>query len=356
MEGSSWLKCPRRPRFRVGIHRAQRFLNGSWLTPSEEGYSRAIILRFLPAFVEKAQRRLHEAVTEWQAALQFVSWVRAGLARAGRGLQTILLLGDGACDNVGLWNALPARTVMLVRAAKNRVLYDPAPAYAGRGRKRKYGQRAPAPQDYLKAREGWKSLSLTVRGHSRRMVYRVEGPFVRRGANTVPVFLIVVRGQTWPSHGSRRRRKACFYLVNARFQAGQWVLPLSVEILLFWAWQRWELEVAHREVKSGFGLGDKQCFNPLSAVASVQFSAWVYSLLLLSAYRLWGLTAHPRKSAKWWKGSPRWSFNHLWRQLHHDCLRTTQFLPLLSLFPTNLAKKRPLAIILLDAMLSAAPA
>jgi hypothetical protein len=137
---------------------------------------------------------------------------------------------------------------------------------------------------------------------------------------------------------------------------GQWLLPLPVETCLFWAWQRWELEVAHREAKSGFSLGDKQSFNPFSAVASVQWSAWLYSLLLLAAYRAWGLTRYPRTTAKWWRGAPRWSFNHLWRALHLDCFHTTDFLPLFSLFPTNLAKNRPLATMLHDAMLAAAPA
>lgn len=33
LEGTSWLKCPRHPPWKVGIHRAQRFLNGSWLAP-----------------------------------------------------------------------------------------------------------------------------------------------------------------------------------------------------------------------------------------------------------------------------------------------------------------------------------
>ncbi len=31
MPGTSWLKAPRTPVFKVGIHRAQRFLHGSWL-------------------------------------------------------------------------------------------------------------------------------------------------------------------------------------------------------------------------------------------------------------------------------------------------------------------------------------
>jgi hypothetical protein len=356
MEGTSWLKCGRTPVWRAGIHRAQRFLNGSWLLPPEAGYSRAVILRLLPAFVERAQRRAHEALKEWQAALQFVRWVRCQLDQAGRTCQTVLLLGDGSFDHTGLWTALPENVVLLARTAKNRCLYQLPPTYAGRGRRRKYGQRAPAPQAWLSVRQGWQSTVLTVRAHQRRMVYRLEGPFLRRDAPNHPVYLLVVRGQAWKRHGARRQRKPCFYLVNAVHQQAQWHLPVPVETLLFWAWQRWELEVAHREVKSGFGLGDKQCWNPRAAVATVQWSAWVYSLLLLAAYRSWGLTRHPRTSAAWWSGPHRWSFNLLWHQLHLDCLATPEFLPLLSLFPTNLAKNRPLAQMLFDAMLAAAPA
>lgn len=57
MEGTSWLKCPRNPSWMISIHRAQRFLNGSWFTPLANGFSRAIPLRFLPAFTEKAVRQ-----------------------------------------------------------------------------------------------------------------------------------------------------------------------------------------------------------------------------------------------------------------------------------------------------------
>jgi hypothetical protein len=356
LEGTSWLKCPRTPVWKAGIHRAQRFVNGSWLTPPEQGYSRAIILRWLPAFVEKAKRRAYEAQKEWQAGLQFVRWVRTQLDELGRCGQLVLVLVDGSFDNTELWKALPERTVMLARTAKNRVLYHLPGRYAGRGARRKYGERAPQPQAFLHERSGWQTTTLTVRGRQRRMVYRVEGPVLRRQAPDQPLFLLVVKGQAWQRGERRRRREPSFYLVNAVLNNRQWTLPVPAASLLFWAWQRWELEVAHREVKSGFGLGDKQCFNPYAAVASVQWSAWVYSLLLLAAYRTWGLTHHPRSTAKWWRASPRWSFNHLWRALHTDCLLTTDFLPLFSLFPTNLAKNRPLAAMLYAAMLAAAPA
>ena len=55
LAGTSWLKAPRTPVFKVGIHRAQRFVHGAWLTPLEAGYSRAVPLRFLPAFPPKAK-------------------------------------------------------------------------------------------------------------------------------------------------------------------------------------------------------------------------------------------------------------------------------------------------------------
>jgi hypothetical protein len=77
MEGTAWLKCGRNPPWKAGIHRAQRFLNGSWLTPLSAGFCRAIPLRFLPAFPDQAVLKTHAACKEQRAGLQFVQWVRS---------------------------------------------------------------------------------------------------------------------------------------------------------------------------------------------------------------------------------------------------------------------------------------
>jgi hypothetical protein len=299
MEGTSWLKCGRNPPWKVSIHRGQRFLNGSWLTPLVSGFSRAIPLRFLPAFPEKAVTQAHLPQKEHLAGLEFVRWIRHQLDAVGRQQQAVLCLADGSYDKPDFWCGLPGGVMGLVRTAKNRALcYFPLP-YTGKGRRRLYGEVAPAPQDYLKHRSGWKTVSVTVRGHIRRMVYRVEGPFLRRGMASVPLMLLCVRGQSWQQAHMRKRRLPVFYLVNAIQQNAVWCLPLPVEILLAWAWQRWELEVVHREVKSRFGLGDKQCFHPLAAVTSVQWSAWVYALLMLTAYRIYGAAAPVPRHTPW---------------------------------------------------------
>lgn len=178
MEGTSWLKCPRNPPWKISIHRAQRFLNGSWLTPLANGFSRAIPLRFLPAFTEKAVTKAHEAQKEQVVGVAFVQWVRCQLDALGRSLQIILCLADGSYDKPDFWLGLPLGVVALVRTAKNRALCYFPTAYSGKGRRRLYGDPAPAPQTYLQHQDGWKSTSVTVRGHTRRMTYRVEGPFL----------------------------------------------------------------------------------------------------------------------------------------------------------------------------------
>ena len=93
--------------------------------------------------------------------------------------------------------------------------------------------------------------------------------------------------------------------------AGGWQLPVSLEQLLLKLWQRWEMEVGFRQMKSGFGLGQKPCWGLDSGERSVAWSAWVDGALVWSGYRAWGWTGGAR-----WGGSRRrvqWSFRDvLW--------------------------------------------
>jgi hypothetical protein len=323
MEGAHWLHNPQSPVFKRGIHIAQRWFNGSWLLPEEDGYSRALPLRWLPAFTEKSQPQSTEPCKEWEAAVAFLVWLKEQLHALGRTKQQILMVADGHYDTLNLWQHLPEGVILLARSAKNRVLWQlPGPQAR---KNRRYGERAPTPADYWRQRTGWRRLVLMVRGRPRHLQVKVAGPFLRKGAPDCPLFLIVVRGKD----NQRTRRQPLPFLVNAvRNEAGQWALPLPPADLLFWAWQRWEVEVAHRELKSNFGLGNKQCWQPLAAVLSVQWSAWVYALLLLAGYRTWGLTGAPAVPTHWWRGSGRWSLNTLWRGYRAALWGDHQFYPI----------------------------
>jgi len=357
VEGVSWLRNLRTPRFRIGIHKAQRWFNLSVLLPPEGGYSRALPLRWLPAFTEKARRRVYAARKEWEAALEGLRWLRGQMEALGRAGQRVLFVGDGNYDHLELWRNLPEGVILLARSAKNRVLYHLPEKQPGRGRPRKYGKRAPTPQQVWGQRRGWQRLTLLVRGRERHVQVKVRGPFVRYGAPERPVWLIVVRGKDYRQGHRRTRRDPLPFLVSAVQNAsGEWVLPLALETLLFWAWQRWDIETAHREMKAGFGLGDKQCWNPHAAVASVQWSAWVYALLVLAGYRTWGLTAAPDVPTRWWRGSTRWSFNTLLRAFRAELWGQHDFSPLCSPSTGDWGKKESFLLALRNAVFASARA
>lgn len=316
MPGTAWHKNPRTPPFKPGIHRAQRYLHLAALLPPWRGYSRALPLRFVPAFPPKAVPGAADPQTEWAAGLTQLHWLREELDAAGRAEQPLLALGDGGFDVVGLWRALPERTTLLARTACNRALFALRPADAHRNRR--YGPRAPTPQAWLSERAGWQRTTLLVRGRALELRYRVEGPFVREGAPFQPLFLLVVKGSTQEQRQHWRRRRApAFYLVNAVPQAdGTWTLPLAAEAVLAWAWQRWEVEVAHRAMKSDAGVGAVQCWSVPATVRAAQWQVWAYAVGVLAGYRAWGYDRHPaalRPPGRWWHGGTRWSVATLWR-------------------------------------------
>jgi hypothetical protein len=357
MAGSGWLRAPRTPIFKKGIHRAQRFLHGAWLPAIVEGYTRAIPLRFLPAFPAKARPAEVAPCKEWEAGLAFVGWVRHQLDAAGRVGQRLVVLADGAFDTVGLWRGLPERVTLIVRTAQNRRLrHLPAPS-TGRGRPRKYGPEAERPQRWLARRKGFQKTEVAVRGRRFELRYRVLGPYLREQAAERPLFLIVIGGATWRAgtrDPKRARRRPAFYLVNALAHGAGWTLPLPAPEILAWIWQRWELEVAHREMKGSFGVGEKQCWHPRAAVVSVQWSVWVYAVLVLAGYRTWGWLGGPKRAERWWPGAPRWSFNTLWRSYRAALWGTVEFRALWTPIGDDWLKKEAHIAQLSNAVLGAA--
>jgi hypothetical protein len=307
MPGTGWVLAPQTAPFKRGLQRAQRFVDLCWLPhPTAEGYSRAVPVRWEPAFPPKAVAAEEvEPRTEWEAGLAGLRWMRGELDAAGRTDQRVLAIGDGSYASKDLWQGLPDRVDLLARCAKNRALFtvprDPAPGQ--KGRRRVYGEQAPSPAEWLEERTGWEATDVVVRGRTIPLTFRVEGPFLLKGAATRPLMLLVVKGIAKRSSRHKRRDPA-------------------------WAWQRWEIEVAHREQKTGFGLGDPQCWGPRSAVSAVQLVGWIYGLTVLTGIRTWGLGRAPTAPAtRWWRGSGRWSLGQLWTGLRAELWELGEFQP-----------------------------
>lgn len=319
--GSSWWRGQKTAPFRRGLQRGQRFVEVAWLTPEEGSYCRAVPLRWLPAVTEKATPSVAKPLKEWEAGLAGLCWLRRELDRQGRTKQMLVSIADGNYDVQDIWKGLPERTVLIVRTARNRKLFAlPKPPAGPRepGRPDLYGERLPTPGQFLqrRKRQDWNRLTITVRGQLRTLQYQVHGPCLLEGVPRRPLFLIVVRGQTYTTGKRKRRvryRKPYFMLVNAVWRNSSWQLPFPVAQLLFWAWQRWECEVAHREMKSALGIGEKQCWSKRAALAAVQWGVWTYALCVLAAYRAWGLSGGPKRRGAWYRQPRRWSFTSMWQ-------------------------------------------
>ena len=268
---------------------------------------------------------------EWEAGLAFLNWVRARLCAAGRETQTILALADGGFDILEMWRGLPPQVVLMTRTARNRVLYDLPKVEADPkpGRPPSYGDPAKKPWEWLHAGlRKWPKQAVEVRGKQIEMRCQVLGPFVREGLPEKPLFLIVVKGMhrlIRKNPQQYQHTKSSFYLVSAVPRHNQWELPFSINFIVTWLWQRWEIEVAHREMKSGLGIGEMQCWNQRAAILSVQWSVWVYAILLLAGYRTWGLLEGPSTPARWWPGAKRWSITTLWRSFRVALWGTSEF-------------------------------
>jgi hypothetical protein len=326
--GAGWAKSPRGPPWMPALHQAQRFLTCAWFPPLAKGYTRAIVLRLLSAFTPKSAPAGEDKQLDWDVALKFAEWVRQGLDTAGRAGQLVVMLMDGAFDKLGVWRGLPERCVAIIRTAKNRALRLLPEPHAGRGRPRLYGPKAPKPHEYLKERQGWKKSRVEVRGRIYDLRSKLVGCFLRESVPDQPVYLLVIGGADRITTKGRRRRYRCdptFYLINAIKVNGVWELPLSHETILAWVWQRWELEVAHRAMKSNFGVGEMQCWNKHAAILSVQWMGWLYGVLMLAAYRLWGWTSGPAIRTAWWSGSRYWSFNTVLRVFRFEAYKLSEF-------------------------------
>ena len=159
---------------------------------------------------------------------------------------------------------------------------------------------------------------MVVRGRTIPLRVRVSGPWLVKLAPQQPLFLLVIRGIEQHRRGRTIQRDPTFWLVSAipdRHDA--WSLPFAVSDLLRVAWQRWEVEVMHRELKRGFGLGQQQAWTPNGACTTVQWVVWSYAVLLLAGRAVWGNGRSPTRTA-WYQGR-RWTPRDVVTALRHTC-------------------------------------
>jgi hypothetical protein len=327
--GVGATRAPRCPVWRPGVHLAQRVaIVSGLLAPTAAGYSRTIPLH--ATVLRTARTRPFGAEpeqTEGGAAIRLLHAVREDLTALGEDARWLLVLGDGAYSTAPMLAGVPERTILLARCARNRALFAlPVPTPGQRGRRRRYGAQGPSPQDQLTARVPGRHVTFPVRGRMVTPRVAVSGPWLIKPVPDRPCFLLVVAGVKRGTGPTRRQRDPHFFLVSAITGAdGQPTLPLPVAALLSWCWQRWEVEVMHRELKSSCGLGDQQAWSAQGAPCTLEWALWSYALLILTGAAVWGSGPAPDPDlARWWH-PPRWSVGRLLQAVRAECWQVTAF-------------------------------
>ena len=291
-----WGRDPLSPPFRANLLWGQRFLQASLLVPlyRKDGQSspRGLPVRFeeVPAVRKPGKKASPEAQAAYRHAQKahnlstaFVTMVqelRHSLDALGFAQKLMMAVGDGSFCNRTTFGQGVERTVLITRARKNLRLCFPHP---GPGR-RVYGDKRFSPEEVYKDKSRpWKQVRLFHGGTYRRVRYKeVNDVLWRPGGRRRRLRLLVLA----PTAYRKTKAGRPYYREKAYLLCDDTHLPLKELLQAYF--DRWEIEVNHREEKSILGVGQAQVRAKLSAPRVPALLVAAYSLLRLSALEAYG--------------------------------------------------------------------
>jgi len=293
--GASWQRDPMSPPFHVNFLYGLRFIQGSLLFPcyrNEGDLARAMPVCFENApFAKKPGKRAtpEEKRAYYQAkkeknlstqTLKCIDALRYQLNEQGAGDRNLLVVVDGSFCNRTIFRSRLDRVNLLARCRKDARLCLPA---FGGGR-RKYAAEIFTPEQVRRDdRISWKRTRIHYAGKRRWIRYKVlHNVLWRRGAGTQPLQLIVIAPQPYKlSKHSRTNYREPAYLLSTDLKS-------SSKLLIQNYFDRWQIEVNHRDEKSLLGVGQAQVRSPLSIPRHPAFAVASYSMLCLAALQTFG--------------------------------------------------------------------
>jgi len=299
---------PLSPPFHVNLMLGLRFLQASLLLPLHQlaqAGCRALPIRFqeVPP-IKKPSRKAHpQAWAEYkkliklhnlsQSFVQMMGQLRQALDEAGGAAKTLVLALDGSFCNRTCLRAPRQRTELIARTRKDAVLCFRAPKHS----RRFYHPQTFTPQQLRQdQRLPWKETKLFYGGKRRKLRYKeLNRVYWRRGAARIPLRLLVVAPTAY-----RRRQgaKLCYrqaaYLLSTDLKS-------SPRQLLQIYFDRWQIEVNHRDEKETLGLGQAQLRHIQAVPKQAALVVAAYSALLLASLQAFGV-----ERGKAYPVLPRW--------------------------------------------------
>ena len=305
---TGYQRDPTSPPFHLNLRWGQRYIQASALIRPEglHGPARAVPIRFEPAPPPKKPGK--KATPEEIEACRLASKTENLSCQGVRLIKeirdtvpanrTVLFAMDGSYCNGNVLKHLPAGVKAIARTRKDiRLSALPEEALPHVGRKRLYGEDLPTPEELRQdGKIPWRAAEVYGAGKIHGVKYKFIGPVLwRKGAGTRPLRLIAVAPL---SYRKSKNSKLCYrdpaYLLTTDLES-----PLPV--LIQASFDRWEIEVNHREEKDLMGVGQAQVRSGKSAERVPQFMVCLYSLLLLASLKAFG----PKRTADY-PALPKW--------------------------------------------------
>jgi hypothetical protein len=302
---------PLSPPFHTNLILGLRFLQASLLVPLHK--RSAASCRALPIRFEESSRvkrpGKNASQEEWKQYRQerkkknlsthFVGMMgqtRKALDDAGGAQKTLVVATDGSFCNRTVFGAQRDRTELVARARKDARLCNRAPA----GSRRFYDVNKFTPEQVRKDNTiPWHTTKIFYGGKRRIVRYKeVDLLYWQGGARKLPLRLIVVAPTPY-----RKRKSGKVYYRDPAYLLTTALLD-SAKALLQIYFDRWQIEVNHREEKDTLGVGQAQLWNPISVPKQPVLVVAAYSALLLAALLAFG----PKRTSDYAK-LPKWRRN-----------------------------------------------
>jgi len=291
-----YQRDPLSPPFHVNLLLGLRFLQASLLVPT---YRLApVSTRGLPIRFEEVSRvkkpsrkapaqaweQYKEAIKQHNLSQSFVGMMgqlRRELDLAGGEKKILVVAGDGSFCNRTCFRAPRDRTELISRTRKDAVLCQ----RATEGGSRFYGAEKFTPEQVRQDEtRPWKVTKVFYGGKWRKVRYQeVSVVYWQGGAGRCPLRLLVVA----PTPYRKRKSGRLYYRQPAYLLTTD--LKDSVKQLLQIYFDRWQIEVNHRDEKDTLGVGQAQLWNVESVPKQPVLAVAAYSALLLASLIAFGV-------------------------------------------------------------------
>jgi hypothetical protein len=291
----SYQRDPLSPPFHTNLMLGLRFLQTSLLLPLHRAAhfsARGLPVRFEEVPVVKKPgkradaaewknyrwaRKLHNLSTRF---VQTLHLLRTGLDEVGARLKVLVLALDGTFCNRTVFSVRVPGVELIARTRKDAVLCFPAAP----GTRRFYAVEKFTPEQVRQDEtRPWQTTKIFYGGKRRKIRYK-EVPSVlwQGGARRRPLRLFVLA----PTPYRKRQSGRLYYRQPAYLLTT--LLEGATRTLLQIYFDRWQIEVNHREEKDTLGVGQAQLWNPISVPKQPAFAVACYSALLLAALQAFG--------------------------------------------------------------------